>query len=686
MSDAPSTGSEKSQEIFDAPPMPNTDKNTDKNMSSRKLPVKNAKRPELFQWLQEAGVPCDDPDASKKRLWDLIWAVSDQQEEQPLPRRKRQKEKHVAPPAAAPAAAAPAAHPAIDMAALAQQLVPTMTAVLQGLLPQQPAAPPDLRESIREVLREMLPQQTVESEPVTIDITSDTDEALPPPDQKGKRKAVTPETEGEGVMEPEDYDTMPEHLLLPMIRRLGLPEGSRAEMAFNLRRHHAGDSWVDEPIPEIPKEPITPKEGEKIMRRSSNNSIQQYVDYIKRVDRRGLFDSLCDAIRVLQDFMLRGEIMKDGKTYREPAKNTAQLTKALCCLFDNMNEMEIFRLLQNNSRTATAMRTNVRAAKGKEELLMRFQELREQYGLSQYVVNEDKRLKRNAQDPALTERQKAQCVMPIEKMVTDYWVARFKEIWWKVVRRTCPDRAKDQDHLDFMSMCQEWLKFHLGLCFDALRNDLSAILIDEPTHKKGKCWVDRDTGEIVFYGSNKKKTPWVKIKVDRKEAWEMLLAFCEAQRELGRKHVFCNKSRAGGKWLQPQTAQTFGDTFATYFGELFEVEGGRFCYQMFRTLVTCTQNAADNVPLPHEVPVRQAKGKNHTSDEHMSNNYNNRLMLVACDENYAKNRGLVDGEEDVQHQGSDDGQSDGMQADEEEDGGGPSRERSVSDGEDIASL
>jgi hypothetical protein len=637
-------------------------------------------------------------------------------------------------PAAAPTAQVEQQHPAPDQPAAAPTSAvqpdpaETMRKILQDMLPAYIEQAVD--RAVQKTLNGALPQKlAIKKEPseapVTIDLTNDaprnpttpttpatpatpidldSDTERPPPQsvRKGKRTADAMESEEEEDTD-FDYNNMSEDRLRELMQRFNLPHKglSRARMAFQLQKHEAGASWKDEPVPQIPEDEITFEDVERILGRTANGSktYNDYLGYFRRLNKKGLLNDLCNPSYIKDQYVVP-MLKKDNKTLKKAPQTVGKLPDALDCGFENMEEIEIFRLLFNNNLRNTPFLDAVKAAKSKQELHMLFRELRDQYGIAQYTRNLKASILRRVKDPELNERQKAQCVLPTSAMLEDVW-PRYKKFYYATLRRTQPQDGKlkrhrnkqHKDQLQLIFTCQEWLKLHLHINEDALRNDLAKLVVGDPVIKKGQVYIDFESRHIIFYRANKTGTEWnydTLLKVDREETWEMLMEMVKVQKLLGRKYVFCNTYRCNrgedkGQWKR-QSENYYGSTFSEYFGRVFKTKDGRFCPSMLRTLATCEQNVRDNVPEAHELPYRQAKGKNHSLQKQMENDYNNRGVPAYAESEYAKTKAanasiLLAGDADEDEEGGG-SEKDGMEVDEmevdEEYEGGPSRDPHVS--------
>ncbi|KAJ3043084.1 hypothetical protein HK097_001820 [Rhizophlyctis rosea] len=455
-----------------------------------------------------------------------------------------------------------------------------------------------------------------------------------PVNRKGKRsiQVVDSDSEQEEGGEEMDYYSMNEDVLRSLMQRKGLDAtGSRARMAFLLQKHEAGDTWVDDPVPQIPADPITFQTCKKILDRTvdNHNTHKQYLGYFRRLDERGALHNLCDPDYIKTEYLVR-QRKKDGNLKKRQPQTVGKLPDAFDLVFKEMEEMQVFRLLFNNNRRNL---DEVKAAGSKQELMMLFKELRDLYRPWAIERNEAETQKRREKDPELTEQQKAQCVLPTQAMLED---DRFK-------KRHRKEGFKDQ--LQLIYTCQEWLKLHLHINRDALRNDLAKLRVDDPIIKNGRVYIDYNAKQIIIYRPNKTGTDWnydTLIKVDRQETWEMLMEMVRVQKLLGRKYVFCNtyicnRGEKKGKWVR-QSENYYGKTFSEYFGRVFKTKDRKFSPRMLRTLATCEQNVQDNVPQAYELPYRQAKGKNHSVVRQMENDYNNRAVPAYAEAEYAKRK------------------------------------------------
>ena len=477
--------------------------------------------------------------------------------------------------------------------------------------------------------------------------------------RKGKRPIRNLDSDDEEDENPIDYYELSEGMLRPLMRQKGLPDkGSRARMAFALQKHEAGDDWVDEPVPDIPEDEITLEEAEEILARTpnKNSTYGQYIGYVRRIAEKDVLNDLCNPNEVKAQYLVP-QLCKDGVTLKKKQpKTVGKLPDAIDCLLENMTEMEAFRLLFNNNLRNESFLKEAKAAKSKQELMMLFRELRDQYMTSARGRNETAKILRCVKDPELTEQQKAQCVLPTYAMLEDVW-PKYQKFYWDTLRRTQPQdarlkRHRDQsfkDQLQLIFTCQEWLKLHLHINHDVLRNDLAKCRVDDPVIKKGQVYIDEGNKKIIFYCPNKTGTQYdyrTLINVDREETWEMLMEMVRVQKLLGRKHVFCNTYRCNmgekkGRWLR-QSENYYGQTFSAYFGKVFKTKDGKFSPRMLRTLATCEQNVRDNVPQAYELPYKQAKGKNHSVLEQLSNNYNKRAVPAYAEAEYSKTKAAAE--------------------------------------------
>lgn len=573
-----------------------------------KLPPKKVSKARYQKFLQDNNVPYPE-DATAATLYALCLQVPQVQQPQV------QQPQAQAPATVSeerPATVSEERITAIVADAVAQALATALPAALQAM--NHAGAP------VAASANQLTPPAVTPATPVAT--------PTPKPAQ-GKKRAIVSESEDEEQVEAYDYDKLEEPFLKKHMKRLGLPIGSRAQMAYDLRKHQLGDAFQDTDIPEdATLEPFTLQELQSIVGRSNIKSVHQYQQQLKYLADDDLLTNMCDVARTFTEWR-RPKAKKTGG-YREP-RGTFQLSKAVVCLIKNMSEEERIRFIKTHNITDSGLRPLVKGTWGKLKLLMHCAEVHDKYWAEMHSINEHNKEKNIAEDPPLSKRQKNQIVMPTSAMVDDYW-AKHRESFWKTLKRTCPEDASNRKHLEKLFHDREWLKLFLMLEDTSLRNDLSQLLCGDPTVGKDLVFIDRENREIVVRGPNKTsrvgdyeyKTVLI---VEREETWQMLMAVVGVQEMLGRKYVFSNMYNKS-----PQSATRWGDSFSAYFGELFQTADGRFSPQMLRTLVTCEQNARIGTPQAHQLPHKEARGKNHSLFHQTSNLYNNRNIIKAANE------------------------------------------------------